>query len=92
MWKKDTFFGQKHTLFGRQLGGEVLGALTKKIYPVLFLKYLGPLAVKSNIIMIDSDCTHHEHELPVSFIYRVLQSLKTLHGPFAMLLELSVVI
>ena len=48
--------------------------------------------VKSNIIMIDSDCTHHEHELLVSFIYRVPWSLKTLREPFAMLLELSVVI
>jgi len=44
-WKKHTFFGQKHALFGRQVGGwRVLRALTKKIYPVLFLKYLGPLS------------------------------------------------
>jgi len=38
MWKKHTLFGRKHTLFK-----EEDRALTKKIYPVWFLKSWSPL-------------------------------------------------
>ena len=47
--KKHTLFGWKHTLFGRRDGGEVSDGLEKKIYPMLFLKSLGPLDTASRM-------------------------------------------